>query len=441
MDLSLLVDGLKPRTQGCLTPKEEDSHNGANVCTKAQVVPKRPPQPQSSANVQKTHSQPIFPATPPQQEQFPAKFDPSTLLPPTSSLLSAPAAPMVSREALLSEARPDSGGPSLALAQSPAPLVLQPPHSALPAMNLSPPAPRHRQGADLTPPMPYNATFSVKYAYHGHHPLPDAHFGPGHGMPGAGLNPLGALISPPTAQSLQLPPNSAPLHLTGKQNQIPKPVHPPPVTAYHCNPGFPFPGFPNTHAAPVSAGSPGGTIPGMSVILHAPPASAPPVSQIPVRYGSPPARSLSKASPHKDLSDYISVMEVKSSKNSNTRTRQFACQHCGRCFFRKSDLVRHIQIHLGIKPNVCELCGKQFIQKSALTVHRRVHTGEKPYQCKICNRAFSDSSSLARHRRIHARESSVLRNSKFGTSGEAEIKNSTDKLLTPEVPDDIPISE
>jgi len=110
------------------------------------------------------------------------------------------------------------------------------------------------------------------------------------------------------------------------------------------------------------------------------------------------------------LGERILVCDAGGPRNKlNLKTRQFRCQECGRSFFRKSDLVRHIQIHLGIKPNACKVCGKQFLQRSALTVHLRVHTGEKPYSCETCARPFSDSSSLARHRRIHARNQRDIR--------------------------------
>lgn len=108
--------------------------------------------------------------------------------------------------------------------------------------------------------------------------------------------------------------------------------------------------------------------------------------------------------PVEQVKNHIIVHEIEQKGLHGSKSKIYGCQDCGRKFFRKSDLVRHIQIHLGIKPNVCKYCGKKFIQRSALTVHNRVHTGEKPYSCNICSHAFSDSSSLARHRRIHDRK-------------------------------------
>ena len=80
----------------------------------------------------------------------------------------------------------------------------------------------------------------------------------------------------------------------------------------------------------------------------------------------------------------------------------FKCSECGRNFSTHYALIRHVQIHTGVKPYTCDVCGKSFTQPYNLTRHMRTHTGEKPYSCDLCGKAFSLSSSLTTHMQFHA---------------------------------------
>eukprot|EP00835_Amoeboradix_gromovi_P004855 NODE_408_length_9221_cov_0.216400.p7 type:complete len:159 gc:universal NODE_408_length_9221_cov_0.216400:7662-7186(-) len=77
------------------------------------------------------------------------------------------------------------------------------------------------------------------------------------------------------------------------------------------------------------------------------------------------------------------------------------CELCHKSFTRRSDLKRHMKIHLDDRQYICKICKKAFIQNNALKVHMRTHTGEKPYSCDTCNKRFSDVSAASRHRKIH----------------------------------------
>lgn len=98
------------------------------------------------------------------------------------------------------------------------------------------------------------------------------------------------------------------------------------------------------------------------------------------------------------------------------------CRRCNKDFSTKTNLLRHIQTHDGVKPYQCNICGAGFTQNGSLKQHVFIHTGEvirfrlsfgiyktfyiflflqRPYTCSICNRGFTQSKSLVFHMRRH----------------------------------------
>ncbi|RXG61034.1 hypothetical protein Avbf_12413 [Armadillidium vulgare] len=62
---------------------------------------------------------------------------------------------------------------------------------------------------------------------------------------------------------------------------------------------------------------------------------------------------------------------------ANTCERSFKCYICGKAYFRKGQLNRHLLTHLPVKLFRCTKCGKFFSYKTSLQRHIRKN------RCKI----------------------------------------------------------
>ena len=88
--------------------------------------------------------------------------------------------------------------------------------------------------------------------------------------------------------------------------------------------------------------------------------------------------------------------------------KPYECSECGKASCYMADFIRHMRFHTGEKPYKCIECGKAFKRRSHLTEHQRIHSGDKPYECKECGKAFTHRSSFIQHNVTHTREKPFL---------------------------------
>ncbi|CAF0772773.1 unnamed protein product [Brachionus calyciflorus] len=101
------------------------------------------------------------------------------------------------------------------------------------------------------------------------------------------------------------------------------------------------------------------------------------------------------------LSEYLHDAQKKNNLNSSgsdSESRLFACQSCGKSFASSSGLKQHMHIHGSVKPYKCDICSKAYTQFSNLCRHKRSHSDCKTqFTCKICRSQFQSSGALNKH--------------------------------------------
>ncbi|KAK6168367.1 hypothetical protein SNE40_020918 [Patella caerulea] len=82
---------------------------------------------------------------------------------------------------------------------------------------------------------------------------------------------------------------------------------------------------------------------------------------------------------------------------------EFQCDLCDKSFSTKYVLAYHIKSdHLGMKRTyLCPTCGKSFSQKHSYLQHANVHLGIRPYKCELCDKTFAYEKSLKEHKFMH----------------------------------------
>ncbi|XP_055371564.1 uncharacterized protein LOC129605684 [Condylostylus longicornis] len=104
------------------------------------------------------------------------------------------------------------------------------------------------------------------------------------------------------------------------------------------------------------------------------------------------------------IKKYTKEIKIGVSDLQRNINRTHICIKCDKDFSTKTNLMRHMQTHDGIKPFQCNICGNGFTQNGSLKSHMLIHTGERPHQCNVCGRGFTQAKSLIFHMRRHTGE-------------------------------------
>ncbi|XP_051518015.1 telomere zinc finger-associated protein isoform X2 [Myxocyprinus asiaticus] len=85
-------------------------------------------------------------------------------------------------------------------------------------------------------------------------------------------------------------------------------------------------------------------------------------------------------------------------RNCLSRTEVYSCFKCRMTFKKRHELRLHTVTHTGEMPNKCTSCPEQFIQKKDLRIHMiKVHGAPKPHACSLCPKCFLSRTELRLH--------------------------------------------
>jgi uncharacterized Zn-finger protein len=82
---------------------------------------------------------------------------------------------------------------------------------------------------------------------------------------------------------------------------------------------------------------------------------------------------------------------------------ELLCTLCGLKFSNLGQLKKHSKVHRGEKRKklVCGICEKELADKSSMEQHMAIHLDLKNFKCDHCGRLFRQRNNLVRHNRIH----------------------------------------
>ncbi|KAL8591700.1 hypothetical protein ACOMHN_061792 [Nucella lapillus] len=83
----------------------------------------------------------------------------------------------------------------------------------------------------------------------------------------------------------------------------------------------------------------------------------------------------------------------------------YACEECGKMFYKRDRYITHTRRHAGEKPYKCSQCELCFFDQGTLKTHmERWHEGSGKYKCTLCDKDFFYSRTWKKHMHQHSVE-------------------------------------
>lgn len=118
--------------------------------------------------------------------------------------------------------------------------------------------------------------------------------------------------------------------------------------------------------------------------------------------------------------------------NVHSDDKPWKCDICPATFKNQGNLRAHVMTHTGEKPFACEICDYRTVSQSKLDSHMFQHTkANKKHVCPICKRGYSEATTLKIHIRVKHANEDIGSNSRIGSQGETDWRESVDEDFGP----------
>lgn len=88
---------------------------------------------------------------------------------------------------------------------------------------------------------------------------------------------------------------------------------------------------------------------------------------------------------------------------THTKDRQYVCPVCEKSFYQRTSFYRHKRTHFEEPTIPCPECDHKFLCRGTMRNHLKKHL-PREFACEICGRAFYRNSNLTTHMKIHQRK-------------------------------------
>ncbi|CAC5406284.1 KRAB [Mytilus coruscus] len=100
---------------------------------------------------------------------------------------------------------------------------------------------------------------------------------------------------------------------------------------------------------------------------------------------------------HQTLKTENTLSYHMKTKHDETYQKNVSCEYCGKLFWCKSELDKHLRVHINERPYLCHICSSSFKTTGNLRNHQRAIHENHFWICDVCGQKFKSKPRFQEH--------------------------------------------